>query len=93
MTTLEADAVSRHGPPTITVRVFAPRETEPRPFTFEKTMRVGEAARLAADAFGYVGGTPTFAKGNVVLDRDKPLVAEGVREGDDLELVDAGGGV
>lgn len=91
-TELAGEALHK-GPPTILVKVLAPRDPEPRDFTFEKTMRVGDAARVAADAFGYVGGNPTFAKGNVVLDRDKPLVAEGVRDHDELELVDAGGGV
>jgi hypothetical protein len=82
-----------HGPPTITVIVRAPRSVEPRNFTFEKTAPVGEAAREAATAFEYSGGNPTFAKNGSVLDRAKPLVAAGVRDGDELELVDAGGGV
>lgn len=93
MTSVQPEVASEHGPPTIQVTVFAPREVTPREFTFEKTMRVGEAARMAADAFGYTGGNPTFAKGDTVLDRIKPLVAEGVRDGDELELVDAGSGV
>jgi hypothetical protein len=84
----------RHGPPTVTVTVFAPRATDPRTFTWPQTMKVGEAAAQAADAFGYRPGTPSFqdAAGEV-LDRDKPLVAAGVRDGDELELVDVGGGV
>lgn len=83
------------GPPTLTVTVFAPRNAESREFTFPQTMRVGEAARAAADAFGYAaGGNPTFENAdNEVLDRDKPLVAAKVSDGDKLELVDAGGGV
>ncbi len=93
MSTLAPEAAAQHGPPSINVTVISPRETTPRPFTFEKTMRVGEAARVAADAFGYTGGNPTFARGDTILDRNKPLVAEGVRDGDELELVDAGGGV
>jgi hypothetical protein len=93
MSTLAPDQAAEHGRPVINVMVVSPRETTPRPFTFEKTMRVGDAAREAADAFGYTGGNPTFARGDVILDRDKPLVAEGVRDGDELELVDAGGGV
>ena len=36
------------GPPAITVRVFAPNETDPREFTFEKTMKVSDAAGEAA---------------------------------------------
>lgn len=83
-----------HGPPDITVQVTAPREVEPRSFTWPKNKRVGEAAAEAAAAFQYQAGTPTFQNADdVVLDRDKPLVAEGVRDGDELELVDVGGGV
>jgi hypothetical protein len=86
-------ASNDHGPPTITVHVLSPREPDPRDFTFAKTLRVGEAAMQAATAFGYEAGTPSFQKGAEVLDRDKPLVAAGVRDGDELELVDVGGGV
>ncbi|MFN8630063.1 MAG: hypothetical protein U0838_06965 [Chloroflexota bacterium] len=93
MSTLAPEPAAQHGPPVIHVTVVSPRETTPRQFSFEKTMRVGDAAREAADAFGYTGGSPTFARGDLILDRNKPLVAEGVREGDELELVDAGGGV
>jgi len=82
---------ARHN--TITVTVFVPGETESRTFEFEKHSRVGEAARVAATAFGFSGGDPTFAKGKDVLDRQKQLVAEGVRDGDALELIDTGGGV
>ena len=32
-------------------------------------------------------------KGEDVLDRQKPLVAAGVEDGDELEIVDFGGGV
>lgn len=77
-----------------TVTVFAPRAVEPKEFTFPKTMKVGDAAREAATAFGYEGGNPTFqAEDGRVLDRQKPLVAEGVEDGDKLELTDIGGGV
>jgi hypothetical protein len=83
-----------HGPPTITVKVFAPNETDPREFTFEKTMKVGDAAAQAAIEFGYQAQLPSFQnKDDRVLDRDKPLVAEHVQDGDELELVDIGGGV
>lgn len=75
------------------VTVFAPRSTEPRPYHWNKHLTVGEAADLAAPDFGYQGGTPSLAKGDDVLDRDKQLVAAGVRDGDELELVDTGGGV
>jgi hypothetical protein len=78
---------------TITVTVFAPSQTEPKQFTWSKTMKVGDAAAEAATAFGVDAEAPTFQKGDDVLDRKKPLVAEGVKEGDKLELVSAGGGV
>lgn len=83
-----------HGPPTITVKVFTPKDPSPKSFTWPKTMKVGDAAAEAAKAFGYEGGSPSFQNSaGVVLDRNKPLVAEGVSDGDELELVDAGGGV
>ena len=57
-------------------------------------MTVGEAAQIVADAFGYAPGTPTFKNADgEVLDRDKPLRGEHVRDGDALEFVDVGGGV
>ena len=77
----------------ITVTVHAPRALEPKTFTWEKTMKVGDAAQEAALAFGYQAGSPTFQKGQQILDRNKPLVAEKIVDGDVLELVDAGGGV
>ncbi len=82
-----------HAGPTITVTVFAPSQTEPKQFTWPKTMKVGDAAAAAAAAFGIDAESPTFQKGENVLDRHKPLVAEGVKDGDELELVSAGGGV
>jgi hypothetical protein len=78
---------------TLTVTVYAPRAVEPKTFTWNKTTKVGDAAKEAAEAFGYTAGTPTLQKGQDVLDRNKPLVAEKVHDGDRLELVDAGGGV
>lgn len=82
------------GPPTITVKVFVPSQVEPKEFIWPKTMRVGDAAREVATAFGLTVENPTLqnADGDA-LDRDKPLVAAGVRDGDCLDLVDAGGGV
>lgn len=78
----------------VTVRVFAPRSPQPREFTWRKTIKVGDAADEAARAFGYESGTPTFQNEQErVLDRNKPLVAENVGDGDTLELVDSGGGV
>ncbi len=54
---------------------------------------MGQAARAAADAFGYQGGSPSFApKDHAVLDRSKTLAAAHVRDGDILELVDVPAG-
>lgn len=81
---------------TITVTVLAPRSPEPKQFTWRKTLKVGDASREAATAFGYQGGSPglqTTAEPPRVLDNNKPLVAEHVKDGDTLELVDTGGGV
>lgn len=75
------------------VIVFAPRARDPKPFQWSKHLSVGEAANEAAAVFGYSGGTPSLAKGDEVLDRDKQLIAAGVHDGDELELVDTGGGV
>jgi hypothetical protein len=79
----------------LTVSVSAPRDPDPRQFTFKKNTIVGEAAQLVAEAFGYSGGgTPTFQNvDGEILDRNKTLAAEHVRDGDELELVDIGGGV
>lgn len=79
---------------TLEVIVYSPRNpSDRRDFSFEKTAKVGEAAASAAAQFGYSGGQPTFAKNGDPLDREKPLVAEKVRDGDVLEIVDSGGGV
>lgn len=82
-----------HGPPTVTVTVFSPITPTPKSFTWPITTKVGDAAREAANAFGQTGGNPTFQKGAEILDRTKPLVAAGVKDGDELEIVDIGGGV
>lgn len=79
---------------TLEVTVFSPRHPDPAPFSFPNAMTVGEAAQIVADAFGYAPGTPTFKNAaGEVLDRDKPLRGEHVRDGDALEFVDVGGGV
>ena len=77
----------------VTVTVHTATVTTAKTFTWPKQKRVGEAALEAAAAFGVDAASPTFMKGKDVLDRNKPLVAAGVRDGDDLELVGAGGGV
>ncbi|HMJ35622.1 MAG TPA: hypothetical protein VK501_17060 [Baekduia sp.] len=93
----KADAQDEHGggkgKQDVEVTVFAPRVTEGRVFTWDKHLTVGAAAQEAATAFGYAAGTPTLAKDDVALDRDKQLVAAHVRDGDELDLVDTGGGV
>lgn len=82
------------GPPNITVTVHEPSNPEPKTFTWPKTKKVGEAADEAAVAFGLVAAEPSFQNADgEVLDRSKTLVAAGVRDGDVLELVSAGGGV
>jgi hypothetical protein len=78
----------------LTVLVFSPRNpADKREFTWSKHLTVGEAATEAATAFGYSGGQPTLAKDGTPLDRSKQLVAEHIKDGDVLELIDAGGGV
>lgn len=76
------------------VEVFAPRDPQPKRFEWAPTLTVGEAARQAATAFGYVGGDPTLrtADGRA-LDRTRTLEQAGVHDGEKLEVVDAGGGV
>ncbi len=78
----------------LTFEVFSPRVPESKKFTWSKSLRVGDAAVLAAKAFGYEAGNPTFIDnaGNV-LDHDKTLSGAGVRDFDKLELTDKGGGV
>jgi len=78
----------------LSVTVFSPRVPDPRQYTWPKNKMVGEAAREAANDFGQTGGTPGFQNSEKrVLDNSKRLVAEGVRDGDTLELVDTTGGV
>jgi hypothetical protein len=78
----------------LVVEVFSPRYPEPRKFEWPKSLRVGEAAEEAAKAFGYEAGTPTLqTKDGRVLDREKTLLEAGVRDFDQLELTDHGGGV
>lgn len=82
------------GPPMITVTVHEPSNPEPKMFTWPQTMKVGDAADEAAAAFRLAAEEPTFQNSaGQVLDRSKPLVAAGVRDGDVLDLVSAGGGV
>lgn len=82
------------GGSTLEVTVFSPRHPDPVAFSFANAVTVGDAAQVVATSFGYAPGTPTFKNAaGEVLDRDKPLRGEHVRDGDVLELVDVGGGV
>ena len=78
----------------LTVEVYSPRLTQPKKFTWSKSLQIGQAADEAAKAFNYEAGTPTFLnKDGKVLDREKTLIESGVRDFDQLELTDKGGGV
>jgi hypothetical protein len=90
----EVSAETADGRQAVVVIVFAPKDLEPKRFRFRSDETVGSAAKVAADAFGYEGGTPSFQTENgAVLDRNRTLAEAGVRNGEKLELVDAGGGV
>lgn len=89
----EGQAKMAEGKQVLTVTVFAPRSPDGRTFRWSKHLEVGQAAEEAAAAFGYAAGSPTLAKTSHTLERSKQLVAVGVRDGDELELVDTGGGV
>lgn len=85
-----------HGSGNVKVIVFAPRSPQPKEFTWPVTLKVGEAAREAATAFGYKAGNPglqTDTNPPKALDNNKTLGEEGVDNGDKLELIDTGGGV
>lgn len=75
------------------VTVFAPRAPKPKKFKWRADMTVGAAAAEAAEAFGYASGSHTLARDGVALDRETGLADAGIRDGDELELVDIGGGV
>jgi hypothetical protein len=80
----------------LTLRVSAPRAPEPRTFTWAKTMKVAEAAREAALAFGYTANNPELqllGSAPRTLDPNKTLVAEHLKDGDELEVSSTGGGV
>jgi hypothetical protein len=79
----------------IEVEVFAPRAPKDgKKFKWKPTLGTGEAAREAAEKFGYAPeGTPGFTKHKHVLDNTRTLEQNGVVDGDKLSLVDAGGGV
>lgn len=88
------DAEPDTGRRSVVVIVFAPKDLESKRFRFRLDQTVGDAAKIAAGAFGYAAGTPSFqTEGGTVLDRNLTLAAAGVRNREKLELVDAGGGV
>ena len=90
---IERFVSAKLGDEDLIITVFSPRSPEPKQFTWDKAKLVGDAAREAAAAFGYSGGNPGLTKDDVVLDNAKTLEAAGVEHGDELELVDTGGGV
>jgi hypothetical protein len=76
------------------VIVYAPRDPEPKPFTFPPGESVGQAAAQAAAEFGYAPSNFSFqTESGEVLNRDLTLAAAGVRSGEKLTVVDVGGGV
>jgi hypothetical protein len=92
----ENQSAQAHEKSAISVIVYAPRSPDPKTFDWLKTFKVDEAAREAATAFGYQAGKPglqTLDEPPRVLDNNKPLVAEHIKDGDKLEIIDTGGGV
>lgn len=76
------------------VKVWAPRHPKPKNFTFKADTLVGAAADEVAEKFGYVVGNQTFQnEAEDLLDRNRTLRDEGVKDDDELQLVDVGGGV
>lgn len=64
---------------------------EPPTFTFEKTTKVGDAAKHAATTLGFAAdGTYTFSFNGETLDREKPLVSYHLKDGDVVILTDIG---
>lgn len=90
----QPDASAKPDKDTLDVFVFPPRDPNRREeFHWSKHLEVGQAAEEAAARFGYSGGQPTLSRDGKPLDRTKQLVAEHVRDGDVLGLVDVAGGV
>ena len=82
------------GAPTVTVTVFVGTSPDGKSFTWPKTKKVGDAAGEVAEVCGIAAEEPTFQnESDEILDRQKPLVAAGVHDGDKLEFVSPGGGV
>ena len=75
------------------VTVFAPRHPKGKKFNWAPDLTVAAAAEEAAAEFEYAAGNFSLEKDNVVLDRGLTLAAAGVKDKDELGLVDTGGGV
>ncbi len=79
---------------TVTVNVYIPKSTEALTYTWPMTTPVGTAARQVADEHGIDIEFPTFQTSDGdVLDPGLTFAAAGIKEGDCLDLVGAGGGV
>lgn len=79
----------------VTIIVHSPRTPTPKPFRWPLDKLIGDAAKEAAKAFGYeVGGNPTLQREDGTdLDRGATIRSSGLKNGDKVEIVDAGGGV
>lgn len=92
MVSIETDSVEARD--RVTVIVFAPSEVRPREFSFLKTESISAAAKHAATEFGLHPTDPSFqTKAGDVLDATETLEQAGVTNGEELDLVDVGGGV
>jgi hypothetical protein len=81
-------------PEHIVLVVYAPKDPHAKRFRFPLADTVGAAAQVAAEAFGYAAGNPSFqVKEDPVLDRSLTLEQAGLHNHEHVELVDAGGGV
>jgi len=64
---------------------------DPPKISFPKTMKVSEAATQAATKLGFAAeGTYTFSFKGETLDRQRPLVSYGLKDGDTVILTDIG---
>lgn len=65
--------------------------SDPPTFSFPKTAKVGDAASEAAAKLGFSAqGTYTFSFKGETLDRNRPLVSYGLKDGDVVILTDLG---
>jgi hypothetical protein len=64
---------------------------DPPTLTFLKTTKIGEAATTAATKLGFSPeGTYTFSFRGETLERNRPLVSYGLKDGDTVVLTDIG---